>query len=45
MSVKTRLLKLEAIIKDKDKREIVSYSVVTIDNITNSTGHNFRVVK
>lgn len=45
MSIKNRLLKLEAIVKVKDKREIVSYSVVTIDNISSSTGHIIKVVK
>jgi hypothetical protein len=45
MSLKNRLLKLEAIIRTKDKREIVAYSVRTIDNITNRSGYTFKVVK
>jgi len=33
------------IAKVKDKREIVSYSVKTINNVTHSTGHIFEEVK
>ena len=45
MSIRTRLLKLEAIVKIKDIREIVSYSVVAIDNTINGTGHRFKEIE
>ncbi|MDF1882976.1 hypothetical protein JHD49_03405 [Sulfurimonas sp. SAG-AH-194-C21] len=45
MSLKKRVLKLEAIVKVKDKREIVSYGVIAIKDISEGTGHIITVLK